>query len=91
MKARIVRWGWRELNPRGPSQNVTGPRFRLNLSAKGAVREINLNNKLKKRMKLILMIYSESEFLKINIFPNHFLLFFVQNSAIYLFHLYFNL
>jgi hypothetical protein len=32
-----VRWGWRELNPRRPSQNVTGHRFRLNNSAKEAV------------------------------------------------------
>ncbi len=30
-------WGWWELNPRRPSQNVTGRRFRLNHSAKGAV------------------------------------------------------
>ncbi len=29
--------GWRESNPRRPSQNVTGPLFRLNHSAKGAV------------------------------------------------------
>ncbi len=36
-KARIVRWGWRELNPRRPSQSVTGPRFRLNHSAKGVI------------------------------------------------------
>ncbi len=34
-KARIVRWGWQELNPNRPSQNVTGPHFRLNHSAKG--------------------------------------------------------
>jgi hypothetical protein len=32
-----VRWGWRESSPRRPSQNVTGPRFRLNHSAKRAV------------------------------------------------------
>jgi hypothetical protein len=30
MKARIVRWGWQELNPCRPSQILTGPRFRLN-------------------------------------------------------------
>ncbi len=30
-------WGWRELNPRRPSQNVTGPRFCLKHSAKEAV------------------------------------------------------
>ena len=33
-----MRWGWLELNPRRPSQNVIGPRFRLNHSAKGAVK-----------------------------------------------------
>ncbi len=31
-----MRWGWRESNPRRPSQNMTGPRFRFNHSAKGA-------------------------------------------------------
>ena len=32
-----MRWGWRELNPRRPSHNVIGHRFRLNHTAKGAV------------------------------------------------------
>ncbi len=32
-----MRWGWRELNQRRPSQNVIGPCFRLNHLAKGAV------------------------------------------------------
>ncbi len=30
-----MRWGWRESNPRRPSQNVTGPRFRLIYSLRG--------------------------------------------------------
>ncbi len=40
-----MRWGWRELNPHRPSQNVTGPRFRLNHLAKGAVVELQTRSK----------------------------------------------
>ncbi len=41
-----MRWEWLELHPRCQSQNVTGPRFRLNHSSKGVVNpsKLNVNN-----------------------------------------------